>query len=58
MTVQAAIHIVMEEAIRYKRLADDLADDPLDMDGRCMEYARNYRKKAEAMETVIAKAKI
>lgn len=53
MTTQEAIHIVAEEAVRCRRLADDLAKDPLDQDGRALEHARAYRKKADAMEKLV-----
>lgn len=53
MTTQEAIHIVAEEAVRCRRLADDLASDPLDQDGRAIEHAKQYRRKAEAMEKLV-----
>ena len=57
MTLTEAIHLMREEAVRCRRLADDLADDPLDMDGKCLEQAKRYRQKAEALETLIEAAK-
>lgn len=57
MTLQEAIHLMREEAVRCRRLAQDLAEDPLDMDGRCLEQAKAYRRKAEALETLIEAAR-
>ena len=48
MTIQQAIHIIAEEATRCSRLAADLAEDPLDMDGKCLDHAKRYREKAQA----------
>ena len=57
MELQEAIHLMHEEAVRCRRLADDLADDPLDMDGKCLEWAKRYRQKADALETLIEAAR-
>lgn len=53
MNLTEAIHIVREEATRCRRLADDLSDDPLDLDGKCLGWAKRYREKADAMDTVV-----
>ena len=53
MTTQEAIHIIAEEAVRCRRLADDLAKDPLDQDGRALEHAKGYRRKADAMDRLV-----
>lgn len=53
MTTQEAIHIMSEEAVRWRRLAHDLAQDPLDQDGRALEHAKRYNEKAEAAGTLI-----
>ena len=53
MTLTEAKHLMREEAVRWERLANDLAEDPLDMDGKCLEQARIYRRKAEALETLL-----
>ena len=58
MTLQQALHIVREEAVRCRRIAGDLADGPMDMDGRCVGWAREYREKAEAMEIVAGAAQM
>ena len=53
MTIQQAIHIMSEEAVRYRRMAKDLAEDPLDHDGKSIEYAQRYSEKADATEMLI-----
>jgi hypothetical protein len=53
MTVQQAIHIAAEDAVRCRRLANDLKEYPLDDDGRTLQHAKNYEQKAEALETLI-----
>ena len=57
MTVQQAIHIVSEEVMRLKRLAEDLAEDPLDHEGRAIEHAKRYREKAEEAEKLVKVAR-
>lgn len=57
MTLQEAIHIAAEEAVRCRRLAEALAEDPMDCDGKCAEWARVYREKAEALEIVVEAAR-
>lgn len=58
MTVQEAIHIGAEEAVRCRRLADDMKEYPLDDGGRSLEHARNYDKKAEALDTLVRIARL
>lgn len=58
MTVQQAIHIMADEAVRCRRLAQDLADDPLDQEGRALEHAKAYRRKAEAIEKLVKIARL
>lgn len=53
MTVQEAIHIAAEDAVRCRRLADGMQEYPFDDDGRSMEHARNYEKKAQALEKLV-----
>ena len=53
MTLTEAVHLMREEAVRCRRMADDLAENPLDMDGKCLEWAKGYRQKAEALETLL-----
>lgn len=53
MTTQEAIHIMSEEAVRWRRLANDLAEDPLDQDGRALEHAKHYNQKADAADVLI-----
>lgn len=57
MTLQEAIHIASEEAVRCRRLAGDLAEGPLDCDGKCAGWARVYRERAQALEVVIQAAR-
>lgn len=57
MELQEAIHLMREEAVRYRRLSNVLADDPLDMDGKCLEQAKRYRQKADALDTLIEAAR-
>lgn len=57
MNLTEAVHIAAEEAVRCRRLAQDLADDPLDCEGRCIGWAKQYRKKAEALEMVVEAAR-
>ena len=56
MTVQQAIHIVAEEAVRCRRQADDL-DDP-QTNEKLVEYAQALRRKADAMERLVAIARL
>lgn len=58
MTVQEAIYIGAEDAVRCRRLADDMKEYPLDDDGRSLEHARNYDKKAEALDTLVRIARL
>lgn len=51
MTTQQAINIVAEEAVRCRRLADDLSDPPAEE--KLMEYAAEMRKRAEAMDKLV-----
>ena len=53
MTVQQAINIAAEDAVRCRRLASDLKEYPLDDDGRALQHAKNYEQKAEALEKLI-----
>lgn len=58
MTTQEAINIMAEEAVRYRRLADDLADGPQDQGGRALEHAKGYRRKADAMDRLVKIARL
>ena len=58
MTVQEAIYIGAEDAVRCRRLADDMKEYPLDDDGRSLEHARNYERKAQALEKLVSIAKL
>lgn len=58
MTMQEAIHIVAEEAVRCRRLAADFAEEPLDHDGKCLEHAQSYREKAQAMDMMLRVARL
>ena len=53
MTTQQAIHIMSEEAVRCERIAEDMAESPLDLDGQAMEHTERYRKKAEAINVLL-----
>lgn len=57
MTIQQAIHIMSEEAVRCERLAKDLPESPLDSDGKALDHAKRYREKAEAAQILIRVAK-
>lgn len=57
MNLNEAINIVAEEAVRCRRLAEDLAEGPLDCDGKCAGWAKVYRERAEALEAVIQAAR-
>ena len=57
MPLQEAIHIASEEAVRCRRLAEDLAEGPMDCDGKCAGWARAYRERAQALEIVIRAAR-
>lgn len=57
MTIQQAIHIAGEEAVRCERLAKDLSESPLDSDGKALDHAKRYHEKAEAMKILIRVAK-
>lgn len=57
MTLQQAIHIAAEEVVRCRRLAADLAEGPLDCDGKCAGWAQVYRERAQALEIVIRAAR-
>lgn len=56
MTVQEAIHIAAEDAVRCRRPADDMEEYPFDDVGRSMEHARNYEKRAQALEKLVVMA--
>lgn len=58
MTTQEAITIIAEEAVRYRRMANDLAEDPMDQDGRALEHAKRYRRKADAMDRLVKIARL
>ena len=58
MTTQEAINIIAEEAVRYRRMANDLAEDPMDQDGRALEHAKRYRRKADAMDRLVKIARL
>ena len=58
MTTHEAINIIAEEAVRYRRMANDLAEDPLDQDGRALEHAKRYRRKADAMDRLVKIARL
>lgn len=58
MTTQEAIHIAAEEAVRCRRLADDLTKDQPDQDGRALEHAKQYRRKADAMDRLVKIARL
>lgn len=57
MTTQEAIHIAAEEAVRCRRLAEDLADNPLDDEEKCVAHAERHRKRAQALETLVRVAR-
>lgn len=56
MTVQQAINVVAEEAVRCRRLAGDLLDPPTNE--KCMEYAHTLRDRADAMDTLVKVARL
>lgn len=58
MTTQEAINIIAEEAVRCRRLADDLAESLLDQGGRMLEHAKGYRRKADAMDRLVKIARL
>lgn len=58
MTTQEAINIMAEEAVRYRRLANDLTDGPMDQDGRALDHAKAYRRKADAMDRLVKIARL
>ena len=57
VTIQQAIHIMSEEAVRCRRMAKDLAEDPLDHDGKSLEHAQRYNERADAAEMLVRVAK-
>ena len=57
MTIQQAIRIMSEEAERYRQVAKELSEDPIDCEGRSLRHARRYNEKAEAAETLIRAAR-
>lgn len=58
MTTQEAINIMAEEAVRCRRLANDLAEGPLDQGGRVLEHAKQYRERAQAAERLVKIARL
>ena len=58
MSTQEAINIMAEEAVRYRRLANELADGPLDQGGRVLEHAKEYRRKADATDRLVKIARL
>lgn len=53
MTTQQAIHIMSEEAVRCERIAKDMEEGPLDLDGKAMEHAKSYSEKEEAIKVML-----
>ena len=56
MTVKQAINIVAEEAVRRRRLAQDLIEPPTDE--KSIRHANNLKEKAEAMEKLVKIARL
>lgn len=56
MTVQQAINVVAEEAVRCRRLAGDLLDLPTNE--KLVEHAAELRKRADAMDKLVKIARI
>ena len=56
MTVQQAINIVAEEAVRRRRLSQDLNEPPTDE--KSIRYANDLKEKAEAMEKLVKIARL
>lgn len=56
MTVQQAINIVAEEAVRKRRLAQDLLEPPTDE--KSIRNANDLKEKAEAMEKLVKIARL
>lgn len=49
MTVREAIVVAQEEEKRYLIAAEEMTAAPLDDDGRCVEHARRYKQRAQAL---------
>ena len=56
MTVQQAINVVAEEAVRCRRLARDLMDPP--SNEKLVEHAAELRKRADAMDKLVKIARL
>lgn len=56
MTVQQAINMVAEEAVRCRRLAEDLLDPPTNE--KLAEHAADLRRRADAMDKLVKIARI
>lgn len=51
MNLNEAINIVAEEAVRCRRLANDMADPPTD--STCMQHAQELRRRADALDKLV-----
>ena len=51
MNLNEAINIVADEAVRCRRLAEDMLEPPTDL--QCLARARERRRLAEAMEKLV-----
>ena len=53
MTVKEAITVVQEEEKRCMIAAEEMTAAPLDDDGRCVEHARRYKQRAQALRMLL-----
>lgn len=56
MNLNEAINIVAEEAVRCRRLAEDMLEPPIDPE--CVARAEERRRLAEAMEKLVNVARV
>ena len=56
MTLTEAIHLMSEEAVQSKKLADDIAETMRDKES--VEYAKNLHQRAEALEMLVRIARV
>ena len=56
MNLNEAINIVAEEAVRCRRLAEDMLEPPTVPE--CVARAKERRKLAEAMEKLVSVARV
>ena len=56
MNLNEAINIVAEEAVRCRRMSNDMIEPPLGTE--CMKHAAELRRRADAMDKLVNVARV